>query len=244
MPVTATSYGVPGNQGGYSPFNFPVAPKKKVAYSSSNPAPQSGSGAFGKVPGVISTPDSTYDELNQNVPNYRALSAATTGNIQDELAGHLSHGTQNLLQDKAAAFGINSGLPGGTPGNTITNQNFLNSLGLTSEGLAHEGVLDYNQFSGTTGNQQLNPELAFGVSSQNAIDAAAPNPAAAASYSQSLYDKYLNQEEGPARTAQINAQNNNPNWASQGKSGNPMSVGLSWSPAADPSHVQYGSPGA
>lgn len=171
------------------------------AYQATLPIAPNASGyakTFGSNIAPISTPSSVYDELNQNVPDYASMSGGAQRNINDELSGNLSQGTQNLLQNKAAAFGINSGIPGGTPGNTLTTQNFLDSLGLSSEGLAHQGITDYNQFSNTTGNQQLSPELAFGVSSQNAVDAAAPNPAAAASYSQSLYDKYLNQNKNPA----------------------------------------------
>jgi hypothetical protein len=103
-----------------------------------------------------------------------------------------------MLQDKAAAMGINLGQPGGQPGNTITNQNFLNSLGLTSEGLAHQGLTDYNTFTGTAGSQQLQPELQNEVAMQNAVDAAAPNPAAAQTYAQQLFDKYLSQNSNPA----------------------------------------------
>lgn len=159
-------------------------------YYGSNPTPQIGLGSQGGVPGVIGTPPSIYDELQQNVPNYSGLTKTATGDIGSELSGRLSTGTQNLLQDKAAAFGVNSGMPGGTPGNTLTTQNFLNSLGLTSEGLSHEGLTDYNTFTGTAGGEQTDPNLNFGVATQNALDAAAPNPASAATYSQQLYDKY------------------------------------------------------
>ena len=90
-------------------------------------------------------------------------------------------------------MGINLGQPGGQPGNTITNQNFLNSLGLTSEGLSHQGLTDYNTFTGTAGSQQLDPAIQSEIALQNAVDAAAPNPAAAQAYAQQLFDKYMNQ---------------------------------------------------
>jgi hypothetical protein len=163
-----------------------------------NPAPGGGAGAFGAVPGQLSLPTSIYDQLKSNVPNYSALTTSATGDIGSELAGRLSPGTTNMLQDKAAAMGINLGQPGGQPGNTITNQNFLNSLGLTSEGLAHQGLTDYNTFTGTAGSQQLQPELQSDIALQNAVDAAAPNPAAAQTYAQQLFDKYLSQNSNPA----------------------------------------------
>lgn len=158
-----------------------------------NPAPVNGAGgAFGKNIGVIGAPPSIYDQLKSNVPNYAGMTQGAGADIGSELAGRLSPGTTNLLQDKAAAFGIQSGMPGGTPGNTLTNQNFLNNLGMTSEGLAHQGLTDYNQFSGTTGSEQSDPNLLNSIAEQNAVDAAAPNPAAAQSYAESLFNKYMN----------------------------------------------------
>lgn len=205
-----------------------------------NPKPVSNNSTFGSNIGQIGAPPSIYDQLNETVPNYGSLTGAATRNIGDELSGKLSTGTQNLLQDKSAEFGVDSGMPGGAPGNTLTTQNFLDSLGLSSEGLAHQGLTDYNQFATTTGNQQSDPNLLFGVASQNAIDAAAPDPTAANNYSQQLYDKYLKQSQllpgNPAGGV------TDPNaWKLGGNTG--ASKGLSWSPAADPTHVQAGAPG-
>lgn len=174
---------------------MPKAALPKPAGFNIAPAPQSGSGAFGAVPGMISAPPSIYKQLQSNVPNYGALTGGSSADIGNELAGRLSPGTENLLQDKAAAFGINSGMPGGTPGNTLTNQNYLNNLGMTSEGLAHQGLADYSQFANTTGNEQLDPNLLFEIAQQNAVNAAAPNPAAAASYAEALYDKYMGPQQ-------------------------------------------------
>lgn len=177
-------------------YNVNVAPAKSTLGMIPNADPNliaaAKSGAFGAVPGQIGAPPSIYSQLNSNVPNYGSLTGGASADIGSELAGRLSPGTTNLLQDKSAALGINSGMPGGTPGNTLTNQNFLNSMGLTSEGLAHQGLTDYNQFTNTEGSQQSDPNLLFGIATQNAEDAAAPNPAAAQSYAQQLFDKYSN----------------------------------------------------
>lgn len=157
-----------------------------------SPGGASGNGGiYGQNISQIGAPPSIFKQLNSNVPNYGAISGGATSDIGSELAGRLSPGTTNLLQDKAAALGINSGMPGGTPGNTLTNQNFLNNMGLTSEGLTHEGVTDYNQFSNTAGSQQQDPNLLYNIAEQNAVDAAAPNPAQAQSYAQQLFDKYM-----------------------------------------------------
>jgi hypothetical protein len=159
-----------------------------MAVATQNPTPQAGSGWAGGVPGVISNPTSIYDQLNQNVPQYGALTTATTGNISNELNGQVSPTTQNLIQNKAAAAGV----AGGVPGSGFQQNNALANLGMTAEQLQHQGVTDYSQFSNTVGNEQLSPEIQTEVATQNAIDAAAPNPAAAQSYAQMLFDKYLN----------------------------------------------------
>ena len=86
------------------------------------------------------------------------------------------------------------GQPGGgvaNPGNTFTTQNLLDNLGITSENLQNTGLGNLNTFSGTTGNQQLSPELQSSIQEQNAVNAATPNPAAAQSEALSLYQQYM-----------------------------------------------------
>lgn len=145
-------------------------------------------GTFGQAPAQIAQPKSIYDELNQNVPGYGALTKSATGVIGGELNGQVSPETQNLIQNKAAAAGV----AGGVPGSQFQQNNMLANLGLTSEQLQQHGLTDYNQFSGTTGGEQTDPRLGYEVSLQNAIDAAAPDPASAQSYAQMLFNKYLN----------------------------------------------------
>lgn len=161
-----------------------------IPTTSSPLAPYSG-GAFGTQLPQLANPQSIYQELNSNVPNYGALTKTATGNIGNELNGVVSPSTQNMLQNKSAALGISSGAGGfGTPGGFASN-NFLQNLGLTSEGLTHQGLTDYNTFTGTAGIQQLDPSLAYGVSEQNAVNAASPDPAAASNYAQMLFEKYM-----------------------------------------------------
>lgn len=198
QPYTTNTYGgynlSPGGAGaasnGYYYNSFDpnqTEPLKSVGEMN----PNQRAAIFGTAPAQIKAPPSIYDQLKENVPNYAGMQAGAQGNINSELSGNLSTGTQNFLRDKAAAMGISLGQPGGTAGNTITNQKLLQSLGLTSEGLAHEGVADYNQMSNTDASQQQNPELLSSIAEQNAVNAAAPNPAAAQSYAQNLYDKYI-----------------------------------------------------
>jgi hypothetical protein len=163
-----------------------------------NPGTQAGSGAYGSVPGTIGVPPSEYEQLGNLLPGLPGLTGSAAGVVGSELAGTLSPGTQNLLQDKAAEFGVNSGMPWTTPGNTLPFQNFMNSTGLTSEGLSQQGVGSYLNFATGLGGLQTNPNLAFEVASQNAVDASAPNPADAAQMQLSEFEQYMNQMNNPA----------------------------------------------
>ena len=163
-----------------------------------NPAPQGGSGAYGAVPGVIGVPPSQYNQLQGLLPGLSGLTGAASGVIGSELGGVLSPGTQNLLQDKAASYGVNSGMPWTTPGNTLPFQNLMNSTGMTSEGLSQQGLGSYMNFATGLGSLQNNPNLSFEVASQNALDASAPNPAEAAQMQLSDFEQYMQQMNSPA----------------------------------------------
>jgi hypothetical protein len=157
-----------------------------------NPAPQSGAGAAGLVPGNLTAPNSTYQQLSQ-IPGFSGLSSSAIGDTQSQLNGSLSPQTQNLLQNKAASLGVSMGQAGGqgATGNTFTTQNLLDNLGITSEQLQNQGLSNFNTLSSTTGQQQLSPELQSSIQEQNAVNAATPNPAAAQSEALSLYQQYL-----------------------------------------------------
>jgi hypothetical protein len=82
--------------------------------------------------------------------------------------------------NNAAAFGVNAGTPWGQGGNTLPLNNFLDNIGLSSEELSQKGVTDYLSFLSGVGATQTDPNLAVNVATQNAVDAAAPNPQLAA----------------------------------------------------------------
>jgi hypothetical protein len=157
------------------------------------PQPQAGAGAFGAVPGNLSNPNSTFQQLQQ-IPGFSGLSTSAIGDTQSQLNSSLSPQTQNLLQNKAASLGVSMGQPGGgtaSTGNTFTTQNLLDNLGITSEQLQNQGLSNFNTLSSTTGQQQLSPELQSSIQEQNAVNAATPNPAAAQSEALSLYQQYM-----------------------------------------------------
>lgn len=159
--------------------------------------PGAGSGSpYGAVPGAIGVPPSIFSQVNTAVPGASNLAAGAAGNIASEQAGVLSPGTQNLLTNKAAALGVNQGQPGGLPGNTISNENLLGQMGLTSEQLSSQGDQNYLSFLGGVGNAQLSPNLLTDIASNNATLAAAPNPTAAASQQQQLMQQYFDMLHG------------------------------------------------
>lgn len=152
-----------------------------------NPAPQGGNGAFGAVPGPIGIPNVAGD-LAAQYPNLSKTNAAASDAILSKLHGELSPDTIKQIQDAAAQFGVSSGMPG----SGLAFNKSLRDIGLTSEQMKEEGIKDYNSIIPTiSGTQTVKPETKVDIASLNALNAAAPDPAAAASYAQQLFDKYL-----------------------------------------------------
>lgn len=206
-----------------------------------NIATQSGSGAFGAVPGAIGLPNSQYDQTAGVVKNLPGLTNGSASDIASELGGQLSPGTLNLLQNRAAAFGVNSGLPGGVPGNTLSTQNLLDNIGTTSENLASKGVSDYNSFLPTVGSQMLAPSLQADIADRNATLKAAPNPTQAASYAQSLFNQYLQKMGGPAGGTGA-AKNGKPWWQDGGFGAFSPPQGLSYQANGTGPYIPGGGP--
>lgn len=174
-----------------------------------NPSARTGAGAYGSVPGGIGAPPSIFSQVNAAVPGAAGLAPGAASNIAAEEAGVLSPGTLDLLQNKASAMGITAGLPGGLPGNTISNENLLTNMGLTSEQLSNEGNQNYLAFLGGVGQTQLQPNLLADIAQSNATLAAAPDPAAAAAQQQADLMRMYNLGQGPVFA---NSLLNNPNW--------------------------------
>jgi hypothetical protein len=158
------STGSTGTSGGSVPFSL-------------NPTPTQGSDTtFGMVPGAIGIPPSVWQQ-EQQIPGVSAATTAETGNINSELAGQLSPGTTENLEDSAAARGLSLGQGGNTG---LVDETLLKTLGLTQEELQQAGSTNLNSFLSTSGQQQQNPQLMAEIASSNATNAAAPNPTLAA----------------------------------------------------------------
>ena len=143
-----------------------------------NPKPQSGSGAYGAVPGAIGIPPNLYSQVN-DIKGAAPLAPKVAQNIGYGAAGQIDPDVQSLLQDKAATLGVTSGSTGLGYG-TFAGNNYLKSLGLTSYQQKQQATNDYLNFLPTVGKTMTDPELALTTAQQNAVWKAAPNPGQAA----------------------------------------------------------------
>lgn len=93
-----------------------------------------------------------------NLPNYASNVAQRSQNIGSELKGQLPADVIRQIQQAAAERGIATG----SPGSDNSNASYLQSLGLTSLGLQHQGSADLSQSIADTPVPQLfNPASLF-----------------------------------------------------------------------------------
>lgn len=146
------------------------------------------------MPGQLPMP-SPYSDLSSIYPNLSQTNAAVSSDIMSKLRGELSPNTVSQIQDAAAEFGVGSGMPG----SGLQWNKALRDIGMTSEQQQQQGLQAYGSLiPAISGTQTVNPALQTEVNLQNSLNAAAPDPAAAASYAQELFDKYLQALSGPA----------------------------------------------
>lgn len=164
-------------------------------------------GVFGQAPAQIGMPD-PFGDLSKRIPNLSGINTTASNTILSKLGGQLSPGTLQQIQNGAATYGVGSGMPGtgSTPGALSYNKG-LATLGLTAEGQQEQGLKDYNSFVPTvSGTQTVNPALQNEINTQNAVDAAAPDPSSAANYAQGLYEHYLQSFGGNSKWASSQTQ--------------------------------------
>lgn len=175
-------------------------------YSATNPAPRAGNGAFGAVPGAISVPN-PYQDLAGVYPGLAGANSAVSSAIMAKLRGELDPATVAAIHEDAARFGVANGMPGstGVPGSLTANRS-LRDLGLATEGQVQSGLNAYSSLIPTiSSTQTVRPETQANISETNAINSAAPDPTAANTYAQQLFDKYLAKLSGPAGGTGIGA---------------------------------------
>jgi hypothetical protein len=158
-----------------------------------NPGTSGYSPIFGGVPGQVGLPN-PFQDLSGAYPGLGQTNQALSGDILSQLGGNLSPSTINMIQDQAAAWGINSGMPG----SGLARNRGLRDLGLTAENQINQGIGNYDRtISAVSGTQTVNPQLQTQLAERNALMASAPNPAAAGSYAQQLFNQYLQRMRGP-----------------------------------------------
>jgi hypothetical protein len=171
----------------------PIEPGLTGGYSTAG----GGSSIFGGRIGQIPMPNPSRD-LSSVYPNLSGVNAASSAALSSKLNGQLSPETANLIQQHAAEFGAANGMPGFQPGSLFWNKS-LRDIGSTSEQQQQQGLQDYAPLiSAVSQTQTVNPSLQAEVNATNATNAAAPDPAAAGTYAQQMFDKYLAQLKGPA----------------------------------------------
>lgn len=75
------------------------------------------------------------------LPGFAGLTGKATGNANAALSGNVPQDVVNNIQNQAAAWGVSSGMPG-FGNQTLTSQQALKNLGLTSLGQQQTGQND------------------------------------------------------------------------------------------------------
>lgn len=151
--------------------------------------------AYGTVPGQIGIPPSAYDQVSSIYPNMGGQVGQMSGNIGSELAGQLSPDTIAALQQHAAQFGTQWGMPG----SQFAGNAGLRSLGLNVEATKRQGGQDLLAAQTSLAGTQTPQSLAADIASRNATMAAAPNPQAAATQQMNDWMAKFNASMGPGR---------------------------------------------
>lgn len=209
------------------------------------PSPQYGSGTYGAVPGVITAPNPAED-LAAQYPDLFGTNSLISGNIRSGLQGNISQPDLNYMQDQAAGAAAASGMPGSNVrAGTLMGNRSARDIGKLQYQIQQDAIDNYNRTIPTiSSTQTLSPQAQLEVAGTNATNAAAPNPAAAQSYAQQLYDRYKASASGGggnrigdiSPSHAVNVPSLSPDWATSrwsggtGTSGNSMYPGYTWDP--------------
>lgn len=148
-------------------------------------------GPFGTQPQPVPMPRPDLDLAGQ-IPGLTKLNANASGVINNELSGQLSPDTLAAIRNAGAGWAVNNGMPG-LGGGTLGGNRTLRDVGLTSMQQQQQGIKDYASFVPVVaGTQTVAPTLQADINQNNSVNAAAPSPAAAQSYAEQLFTKYIN----------------------------------------------------
>jgi len=179
---------------GTAPAVQPTAPS---GYSLT-PAPTQGRGAFGSVPGQVGIPD-VASQLQEQLPDVSQINQEASKDVLSQLRGELNPDTVKAIQDASAEWGVQSGMPG----SGLALNRGLRDIGLSAEALQQQGIGNYQTLAETVRNTQtVSPETQIQTALQNAINAASPDPASAAAYSQALFNQQI-EATNPTKTVTV-----------------------------------------
>lgn len=139
---------------------------------------------------------SLLGNLAAGLPDYRALTGTSSGNILSELHGQLPADVMNLLGQQAAERGVATGQPTDSPNR---NAAYLRALGLTSLDLTGRGENELTAAIGRTpmahpfdiSSMLTSPEQWQQAASAANLYASAPTPARAATAGIGAFDSGL-----------------------------------------------------
>lgn len=143
---------------------------------SSDPGTQSGSGAYGSVPGKIGIPENTYQGVTSIYPGLTGTTGNVSNLISSQLAGEFTPETESALWDTANKYGVASGMPGAG----LWSNKFMGNVAGAKEALQQQGVSNYNNTLSALSKLVTQPETALSVAEYNALMSSAANPTKAA----------------------------------------------------------------
>lgn len=160
---------------------------------------------YGRRIGPIGMPNPAGD-LAAQYPNLTGTNATLSNDIMSKLSGELSPGTIAAINNAAATYGVQNGMPGTSRiYGTLSGNLGLRDIGRSAEDQIESGIKDYNMTLPTiSGTQTVKPETQAEISATNATNAAAPDPTAAATHAQQLFDQYLERLRSMNAPAQTN----------------------------------------
>ncbi len=179
--LQSPNYSPAYNGGASSPIKKVNA--KKSAYDAS---------IYGTRVAPITMPNPAGD-LGGVYKNLGATNNSISDLITSQLKGQLSPDTIDAIRNQGAAWGVGAGVPQ----SQFSTNNMVKNLGLNSMAIQQKGVDNYNQTIPTISKTQtVDPSLQSEINFQNNVSAAAPDPAAAGKYAQTLFQSYLDKLSG------------------------------------------------
>jgi hypothetical protein len=210
--IMATSTQILGKPAAVS-GNSPILPDEELDFIL-NPAPRSGQGPYGLVPGSQGLPNPARD-LGRRFPGLDQSNAQISQNIMSELQGELPQDVIDAIQDEGARFGITSGMPG----SDMARRRSAKNLGLTTLGLQQHGLQDYlGATQGISRTQTVDPALQAQIAAYNAVLNSAPDPSQAVNAMKGAFDSGRGPSGGGGGSVRITP----PNLTAPGPFGNPM----------------------